>query len=360
MAATIEELDRMLDRARRRLLDERAPEGHWIGRLATSALSTATASTALALTDGRAHARLIRRGLDWLADHANPDGGWGDTVRSKSNINTTALCWGALAMAPEGGRRASAVAGAEAWLARRAGSLQPRPLLEAILAFYGADRTFSTPILTLLTLTGRLGPQQDAWPMIPALPFELAAFPHRWYRHLRLPVVSYALPALIAVGQVRHHNRPPRCPVTRLVRNLVRGRTLAVLDRIQPPNGGFLEAIPLTSFVAACLAGMDRRDHPVARRCAAYLADLARDDGGWPIDANLATWVTTLSVSALAAGGEVGAFLDAGARRHVVDWLLAQQFREVHVFTDADPGGWSWTDLPGAVPDADDTPGAHR
>src|SRR5205823_11668354 len=24
----------------------------------------------------------------------------------------------------------------------------------------------------------------------------------------------------------------------------------------------------------------------------------------------------------------------------------------------ADPGGWAWTDLPGGVPDADDTPGA--
>jgi squalene-hopene/tetraprenyl-beta-curcumene cyclase len=30
----------------------------------------------------------------------------------------------------------------------------------------------------------------------------------------------------------------------------------------------------------------------------------------------------------------------------------------VHPFTNADPGGWGWTDLPGGVPDADDTPGA--
>jgi len=30
----------------------------------------------------------------------------------------------------------------------------------------------------------------------------------------------------------------------------------------------------------------------------------------------------------------------------------------VHPFTGAAPGGWGWTDLPGAVPDADDTAGA--
>jgi squalene-hopene/tetraprenyl-beta-curcumene cyclase len=30
----------------------------------------------------------------------------------------------------------------------------------------------------------------------------------------------------------------------------------------------------------------------------------------------------------------------------------------VHPYTGADPGGWAWTDLPGGVPDADDTPGA--
>ena len=41
-----------------------------------------------------------------------------------------------------------------------------------------------------------------------------------------------------------------------------------------------------------------------------------------------------------------------------LDWLLACQHRQVHPFTGAAPGGWGWTDLSGAVPDADDTPGA--
>jgi squalene-hopene/tetraprenyl-beta-curcumene cyclase len=42
----------------------------------------------------------------------------------------------------------------------------------------------------------------------------------------------------------------------------------------------------------------------------------------------------------------------------VTDWLLAQQYREIHPFTNAAPGGWAWTDLPGGVPDADDTSSA--
>jgi squalene-hopene/tetraprenyl-beta-curcumene cyclase len=38
--------------------------------------------------------------------------------------------------------------------------------------------------------------------------------------------------------------------------------------------------------------------------------------------------------------------------------LLGQQYQEMHPFTNAAPGGWAWTDLPGGVPDADDTSGA--
>ena len=46
------------------------------------------------------------------------------------------------------------------------------------------------------------------WREVPRLPFEMACFPQSWYRFLGLPVVSYALPALIAIGQAVHHHRP--------------------------------------------------------------------------------------------------------------------------------------------------------
>ena len=70
-------------------------QGHWVGELSSSALSTATAIVALATMDRERHGDLIRAGLRWLAGSQNVDGGWGDTVRSRSNISTTALCWAA-------------------------------------------------------------------------------------------------------------------------------------------------------------------------------------------------------------------------------------------------------------------------
>jgi squalene-hopene/tetraprenyl-beta-curcumene cyclase len=79
--------------------------------------------------------------------------------------------------------------------------LEPDRLAPAVVARYGKDRTFSVPILTLCALAGRLGTGRDAWRHVIPLPFELAACPPGWFAALRLPVVSYALPALIAIGQ---------------------------------------------------------------------------------------------------------------------------------------------------------------
>ena len=95
----------------------------------------------------------------------------------------------------------------------------------------------------------------------------------------------------------------------------------------------------------------------VALECARFLADTVRADGSWPIDTNLATWVTTLSINALADGNAVEAALPESDRSALREWLLNQQGRQVHPFTHAAPGGWGWTSLPGAVPDGDDTPG---
>jgi squalene-hopene/tetraprenyl-beta-curcumene cyclase len=68
--------------------------------------------------------------------------------------------------------------------------------------------------------------------------------------------------------------------------------------------------------------------------------------------------VTTLSVNALATGGPVATQLDDTERERVLRWLLGQQGKRVHPYTGAAPGAWAWTDLPGGVPDADDTAGA--
>lgn len=351
-----------LAHASERLL-ERRTGAHWRGELSTSALSTATAIMALALVKREArrteYSGLINGGLDWLLKHQNEDGGWGDTVLSKSNISTTALCWAALGIAGNGRedcRRADVAA--SGWLTRAAGGHGVSNLVSAIKERYGKDHTFSVPILTVLALSGKLGPADSAWARVPQLPFELAACPHDWFRWLKLPVVSYALPALIAIGQVRHHHAPSSNPAARATRNAARARTLRVLESIQPTSGGFLEATPLTSFVTLSLAASGNSRHPVVKSAVAFLERSVRPDGSWPIDTDLATWVTTLAVNAMAGGGDLPAPLPEAERKQLRSWLLGQQYREIHPYTRAAPGGWAWTDLPGGVPDADDTPGA--
>ena len=338
---------------RRRLLALRQPDGHWIGHLSSSALSTATATFALAQVDAARHRALIDRGLQWLCDNQNDDGGWGDTVQSPSNLSTTMLCYSALAIPDAPPACRDAIEKTESWLQQTTGTLDPHALAQAVDRQYGKDRTFSVPILTMCALAGRLGPGPQVWRGIRPLPFELAVLPHRLFKSLRLPVVSYALPALIAIGQARYAHRKPRNPLSLLTRSLARRRSLDVLTTLQPENGGFLEATPLTSFVVMSLASCGHRDHEVAVKGAAFLVDSIRDDGSWPIDTDLATWVTTLSVNALSVEGPV----EQSERRVLTDWLLACQHTRIHPYTQAAPGGWAWSNLAGAVPDADDTAG---
>jgi len=355
LAGETEAVTRTRAAVRRRLLDARVAAGHWEGFLSSSALSTATAVCALELVRRnredapKSLGDLVSRGLAWLVKHQNADGGYGDTTDSPSNISTTTLCWASLGLGP-GTEAASARA--EAWLKKETSDLRPESLASTISRRYGVDRTFSTPILTHCALAGRFGSGAAAWSTVPGLPFQLAALPRSWFGALGLRVVSYALPALIAIGQTIDHHHPPSNPLTRMIRAMTRAKTLRLLEEIQPASGGFLEAAPLTSFVTMSLAGMGLASHPVARKATEFLMKGAREDGSWAIDSNLATWVTTLSVNA------VGDDLDADARRKIRAWLLQQQYRAEHPYTGAAPGGWAWTDLSGGVPDADDTPGA--
>jgi squalene-hopene/tetraprenyl-beta-curcumene cyclase len=351
-------LEEALAKATSALLRAREPAGHWRGKLSNSALSTATAVTALAIhrrhSDDRAVAAksLILRGLEWLSRYVNPDGGWGDTDMSMSNLSTTTLCWAAFGAADEDQTFAHVVNQAEGYLRRVAGGIGKKAIAHAVTVRYGNDRTFSVPILVTCALSGRFGNDAQAWSEIPSLPFESGALPREWFGAMRLPVVSYALPALIALGQVIHFHQPSLNPVTRCLRNITRERTLRILSEIQPSNGGFLEATPLTSFVTMSLAAAGLANHPVTVKGIDFLTRSVQNDGSWPIDTNLSTWLTTLSINAMPAR------LDLEDRRRLRDWLLAQQFSSRHSYTNAAPGGWAWTDLPGGVPDADDTAGA--
>ena len=222
---------------------------------------------ALQAVDAQANRAAVARALNWLAVHANDDGGWGDTTESPSNLSTTLLAWSALTFA-EPADKATAVAArnAQAWVLRAVGTLEPAELAAAVVHAYGDDRTFSAPILTVCALAGKLG--DDPWQYVPQLPFELAVLPHACFRFVRLSVVSYALPALIAIGLVRHRHAPLGARPWRWMREAVSGVVLRVLRRCQPAHGGFLEAAPLTSFVTASLAHAGLAQHRVGRgRC---------------------------------------------------------------------------------------------
>lgn len=374
---TDQQLTAAAARLSQQLLDSRNAQGWWTGCLSTSALSTATATLALwkaAQADDVPPAaaeqwrQLVSGGLQWLLAHQNPDGGWGDTVLSISNISTTMLAHAVLmatrsvhADHPQAAQFAQALQRSQQYVEHTGG-------VTAVLQRYGSDRTFSVPILTHCALAGLVD-----WKHVIPLPFELACVPARLYAAVRMPVVSYALPALIAIGQVIFHHQGHRNPVVRLLRQAAIQPSLKVLESIQPPHGGFLEATPLTSFVCMSLIGCGLQTHPVTQRCLQFIVSSVRDDGSWPIDTNLTTWVTTLSVNALAASnppaghgapsGPAAALADQPALPQsacdtIRHWLLQQQYQTVHPYTNAAPGGWSWTDLPGGVPDADDTPGA--
>ena len=265
-------LERAFRSAHAALIAERHSDGHWVGELSTSALSTATAVCALSVVQqnnapSNIYTDLVVGGLAWLAEHQNEDGGWGDTTKSISNISTTMLGRAALHIAGAAGQYAACMRRAEGFLQSRCGKTLVEQA-EAIRARYGKDRTFAVPILMTCALGGVV-----PWNEVLPLPFELACFPQSWFRFLRLPVVSYALPALIAIGQAIYHHRPPRNPLTRLIRKLALRRSLRVLESIQPTSGGFLEAVPLTSFVTLSLASIGLQEHPVARKGVQFLAE---------------------------------------------------------------------------------------
>ena len=342
-------LDQAIANSRAHLLALRHPEGHWEGELSSSALATATALVALQLVDAQTHAAYLNAGTTWLVRHQNSDGGWGDTTISKSNLSTTLLVWSALGLVAPEQREASARC--ESWIMGVIGSLEPKAIVKAVVARYGKDKTFSVPILMLATLCGRLG--SNAWPLVLALPFELAVLPRAWFGIVGLPVVSYALPALIAIGHARFHHAPPaKWSPLYWLRKWAWQRVSPMLATLQPSSGGYLEATPLTSFVTMALAGAGEKKHACVPLAVEFLRRSMREDGSWPIDTNLATWGTTLAIKAL------GDDLPKEERQSLKQWLLDQQYKTVHPFTNASPGGWAWTDLPGGVPDADDTSGA--
>ena len=294
---------------------------------------------------------LLLNSLQWLARQQNPDGGWGDTDRSHSNIATTYLVVAAFRMTAVPAGNARMLEQADAYIVAE-GSIA------GLRKRFGKDKTFAAPILACCALAGMV-----SWRDVPALPFELACIPQKWYRLVKMPVVSYAIPALVAIGQAKFHFAPPLNPAVRLLRKSCLNKSLELVEKMQPESGGFLEATPLTSFVVMSFASTGMAEHPIVRRGVEFLLASLRPDGSWPIDSNLAMWNTTLAMNALMPRGNDGKLQTQSDEvseedANCLNWVLDNQHLEKHPFTAAEPGGWAWTDLSGGVPDIDDTSGA--
>ncbi len=333
---------------------EMNPEGFWTGRLSTSALATAVAIVALKIKANPGDKHKIQKGFDWLLKNINSDGGFGDTTYSVSNVSTTLLCYAAVNFCQTGGSGSATLKRMDLWLTGKGITPDPEIITRSILKFYGKDYTFSVPILSMLIVCGVI-PASSAR-HIPALPFELTLLPPSVYRFFNLRVVSYALPALIGVGIWLHLMRRNKLNPLWFVRKLFIKPAIKRLNTLIPESGGFLEAIPLTGFVSMCLTAVRESDSIAVVKGLEFLRRQQREDGGWPIDTDLSTWVTTLSMKAM--GSDLKSQLDLQQINRLRMHLLSLQYKESHPFNGARPGGWGWTSYSGSVPDADDTPGA--
>ncbi len=347
-------IEQTIANTRSHLLRQRRVGGFWTGRLSSSALATATAVFALGSVNRRTYHNLIEGGLHWLKDHQNADGGWGDTTRSHSNLATTLLSLSAFSVSDGSFTYNDAMAKAEAWIERRVGTREPKDVALAVHEACGHDKSISTPVLMMCAMAKRLGPKGTGWKYVRPLPFERAALPRPLTRLLHLPLSDWALPGLIAIGHARFHFKKPNCPVRRRLRRACIPKTLKTLQALQLTNGSFLNAAPATSFAVMSLARSSRMSHRVVTRGAYFLVDSVRDDGSWPIDMSLTTWVTALSVNALTAGSPIAADTLTTTR----DWLLTLQHTQAQAVTGDSPGAWAGNDLTDAAPDGDSTAGA--
>lgn len=335
------------------LKQEQNDEGFWTGRLSSSALGTSVAIVALKIKDSFGYEEKIDKGIEWLLNHINDDGGFGDTPESRSNVSTSLLSYAALSYCLEDSRK-PVLSVIEQYLLTQNISLSPKSITSSVLRFYGKDYTFSVPILSMLIICGVM--DEESCQHIPQLPFEFVMLPSSLYSFFNLRVVSYALPALIAMGIFIFKKRKKHNPLMDLIRNKSIQPSLKKLLKIAPESGGFLEATPLTAFVCMCLISSEIENNAVIEKGIDFLTNQQRADGSWPIDTDLSTWVTTLAVKAL--GPDIKQLVKIGETDQIRSHLLKVQYKKKHPFNNANPGGWGWTNYSGSVPDVDDTCGA--
>ena len=354
MKTTQNNIQNRLNEVGKYVAKELKPEGFWEGKLSSSALGVAVAVASLHFDNPKKNAGPINNGIHWLQHNINNDGSFGDTPESPGNVSTSLLVYAALNLYARNNRSIRATQQKiSVYLRSFKIDVNSPQVVDFILEHYQKDYTFSVPILAMCGLCGVPGP--DAFKHIPQLPFELSLLPRRFYRLLNLSVVSYAIPALVAVGIVIFKKKNSNL-FWRIVRKFSIRRAMKILHRMLPESGGYLEAIPLTAFVALSLLNSGYRETEVVKNGIQFLKNTQRKDGSWPIDVDLSTWVTSLSVKAYRSN--LTGFITTDQQDKIADHFKLIQNEKVHPFNGTGPGGWGWTNHSGSVPDGDDTPGA--
>ncbi|HZS92225.1 MAG TPA: prenyltransferase/squalene oxidase repeat-containing protein [Chloroflexota bacterium] len=325
-------VQRCLDAALAYLHREQQEGTHWAGTLSSSALATAICLVALHVLDQARYREPIRRGRRWLFATQHDDGGWGDAVVDPSNINATSLALGALTFTMDANGGAD-----ERDALRRA-----RACLERFGGFAAvgdpARCTLSGPCRTVAALAGLM-----QWRRIKRLRPEVILLPRRLRR-----TISTTFPAYLSIATL--HSAMAPHPLNWLpTYGLARSRATAWLRQAQGPDGSFEESAFLSAVIVACLVAAGRRDLPWLSGAAGFILKSQRDDGSWPIDRDLETFDTAMTVQAL---DEAGVPVPHGDR--VRAWLLARQFDRTCFPTGARPGGWAWA-MPSGWPECDDT-----
>jgi len=338
--------------ARCDLLAESTNDGHWHGSPSSSALSTATAISALAIVERHApmHAgrivderrecalsELIMTSLRWLAKHQNADGGWGDTDRSPSNLAATLAVRAAFALTCVPANHPGLLERADAYIGSQGG-------LRGFKRRHAHEPALVAPILAQCALAGLTD-----WSQVPAQALELAVLP-AWLAHwLRPPVALRGLPVFLAVGQARYIHKPPANPLAGIVRGSAIDKSTQLLADLQSKSGGFFETVAWTGQVLMNLAATGRAEHSIVRRGVEFLLAHVRPDGSWPLEPNLSVLRTGEATVALLAAGENPAEFAA------IPWLLSRSQAQASPGAGVQPGGWSAGDFPCATAETEPT-----
>ncbi len=325
-----------LERVIALVLREQRGGEHWVGSLSSSALATSMSLVALHLVDSAGNAERIRAGRRWLLETQHEDGGWGDAVVDPSNLNATSLTLGALTLTVAANEDPARVVAdraasgrANTWVARHGG-------FEAV----GDPQrcTLSGPCRTVAALAGLMD-----WRHIKRLRPEVIFVPAPVRR-----TISTTYPAYLSIATL-HASKAPH-PLNALP-TYARARSLALewLERAQGPNGSFEESAFLTSVIIACMAASGHAELPWLEPAIRFVTESQRMDGSWPIDRDLETFDTDLTVFGLRDAGKSVPHAEA-----VRDWLKGRQLTTPCFPTGARSGGWAWA-MPAGWPDADDT-----